>query len=97
MYVMYNNYWSSSHDIPVYNVNIIGLLTRHQFLFRRKRMSLNTSVQVAKMYNVPVIKTYIIITILYIMQVSVTKYAMTDYLILRPRTQNKLNGQHFKL
>ena len=36
-------------------------------------MSLNTSVQVAKMYNVPVIKTYIIITILYIMQVSVAK------------------------
>ena len=30
------------------------------------------------------------------MQVSVTKYAMTDYLILRPRTENKLNGQHFK-
>ena len=59
-------------------------------------MRKNTCVQVAKTYNVPVIKTYIIITILNIMQVSVTNNAMTDYLILRPRTENKLNGQHFQ-
>ena len=63
---------------------------------QEEKNELNKCVQVAKTYNVPVIKTYIIITILCIMQVSVTKYAMTDYLILRPQTEKKLNGQHFK-